>query len=100
MKTKNTEISLQTSLQRIAIGTGLILLIPLVMTQVSTEWNWSLSDFVVVAVLLFIAGFGIDFFMRNKSTNMQKAFIGIVIVLGMLWLYVELAVGLFTNWGS
>ena len=64
-------MNIESSLTHIAIGTGLIVMIPAVMTQISEEWNWSLLDFVVIVILL-----------------------------GMLWLYVELAVGLFTNWGS
>lgn len=93
MKTK--KITIQQSLTRIAIGTAGILLIPLL-----ARWPWTLADFIVMAILLFIAGLGIDLFLRQKSKNIYKASIGIAIILGMLWLYVELAVGLFTNWGS
>lgn len=93
MKTK--DISMQQSILRITVGTVLLLLIPLI-----AQWPWSTSDFVVMAVLIFIAGLGIDLFLRNKSSQKQKALVGLAIVVGILWLYVELAVGLFTNWGS
>lgn len=93
MKTK--DISMQQSVLRILVGTAALLLIPLI-----GQWPWSFSDFVVTAVLIFIAGLGLDLFLRNKSSQKQKALVGLAILIGILWLYVELAVGLFTNWGS
>lgn len=87
--------SMKKSLLRITLGTALLLMIPLL-----GRWPWTISDFILMAVLIFLAGLGIDLFIRQKSKNMNKAVIGIIIVLGILWLWVELAVGLFTNWGS
>jgi hypothetical protein len=51
-----TVISRQKNIVRIAVGTGLILLIPLVAMQVSDEWNWSPLDFVFMGMLLFGTG--------------------------------------------
>lgn len=89
---------------RPAIVSGLILLLPLVLqltigTGVGGQgFNWKLNDFVIIGVLLFITGILIEFAL--KKFGRHRIFAVGVILVGFLWLYVELAVGLFTNWGS
>lgn len=82
----------------IALGTVLILLVPLVAMQFTTEVNWSLSDFIVMGVMLFVTGTLIDFAVRKAGRFRFLA--AAVIAFLFLWLWAELAVGLFTNWGS
>ena len=85
------------------VGACLILLIPLALqltigTGVDGQgWNWKLDDFIVIGILLFITGFLIEL---AQKMGKHRVFWIIAIILGFLWLYVELAVGLFTNWGS
>jgi hypothetical protein len=82
----------------IALAVGLILLVPLVAMRFTGEVSWTLSDFVVMGALLFITGLGIDLAWRKMG---KYRIVGaIVVVVAFLWLWVELAVGLFTNWGS
>ena len=94
---------------RVAVWTLGILIIPFLAMQfnlqvpdpgssVSDEVNWTLSDFVVMGVLLFTTGSLIDLAARKAGKNKALAIAGIVIL--FLWLWAELAVGVFTNWGS
>lgn len=97
-KTKNDIIMQNRIFAWVALATGLILLIPLVAMQFSSEVNWNLTDFIIMGVLLF--GAGSIFVLAARRTTKHRLIIGCVVVIALLWLWVELAVGLFTNWGS
>jgi hypothetical protein len=60
--------------------------------------NWTLSDFVMMGTLLLIVGIGLDLVYRKAGK--YKTLAVIVIVGAFFWLWAELAVGVFTNWGS
>jgi hypothetical protein len=80
---------------RIAIVTVGILMIPLL-----ARFPWTLSDFIVMGILISSVGTLVELArtkVRNKTHRI--ALIAGFVFLG-LWLWVELAVGLFTNWGS
>jgi hypothetical protein len=89
---------------RVALITLALLLIPLVLqltigTGVDGQgFNWTLSDFVIIGSLIFIAGLFIDWARRRAGKYRVIAIT--LIVVAFLWLWAELAVGLFTNWGS
>ncbi|QNL21274.1 hypothetical protein HZR84_04755 [Hyphobacterium sp. CCMP332] len=85
-------------INRIKIVLGIVaflLLIPLVAMQLSDEVNWSINDFIVMALLL--SGFGIlaDLILRKvrKISLRIIAFIAIFAVFVLVW--AELAVGIF-----
>lgn len=84
---------MQNHIARIALGTAAILMIPLLF-----RWSWTRSDFIVMGIMIFVFGLVLDFIL--KKAGKYKVAGGIAIVLLFLWLWVELAVGLFTNWGS
>lgn len=77
---------------------ALILMILFIIMQFSSEMKWDESDFIMVGVLLVIAGSVYEFLI--KKSGKYQVIAGYVIALLALWLYAELAVGLFTNWGS
>jgi hypothetical protein len=66
--------------------------------QFSSEVNWTLSDFIIMGAILFVTGFMLDLARRKMGKYRIAGVITIVVL--FLWLWVELAVGLFTNWGS
>lgn len=79
----------------VLLVTALLLMIPLVAMQVTTEVHRTISDFIVMGALLLAAGFG---FLRtsSKTTNMKHKFaIGLIFLLVLLIIRVELAVGIF-----
>lgn len=96
MKLKNTI--------RVALITLGLLLIPLVLqltigTGIDGQgFNWTLSDFAIIGSLIFVAGLFIDWARRRAGKYRVIAIT--LIVVAFLWLWAELAVGLFTNWSS
>ena len=100
METKNTDIVTQNRVFLwIALVTGLILMIPLVAMQFTSEVNWGVSDFIVMGVLLFGMGF-IYVHVARVTPRKYRILIGTVVVAALLWIWAELAVGVFTNLGS
>ena len=72
-----------------------ILLIPYIATQVSSEWNWNLADFVVFGAMLLGAGFAIEFVGRKIKESRYRTAIIITLVIAFLLLWAELGVGIF-----
>jgi hypothetical protein len=91
-------------LSRIALITSVLLLIPFglqltIGTGVDGQgFNWTLPDFVVIGLLIFITGVVLDYSMRRWSKHKVLVAGGILIVFIYIW--AELAVGIFTNLGS
>lgn len=90
--------SISTSVVRVALSTLGLLCIPLLGNQFVDGWDWSPSDFVVMGTMIFITGMLLDRVLSGGSKN--RLLIAGVIVFLFLWLWAELAVGVFTNWGS
>lgn len=82
----------------ITLATVLILMVPLIAMQFTSEVQWSLFDFVLMGALIFAAGAALDVSWQRAGKYKVLAVAGIV--LAFLWLWAELAVGIFTNWGS
>jgi hypothetical protein len=94
MKTKKKDVVMQDKVfQWIALGTGAVLLIPLI-----AQWPWTLGDFILMGVLLFGAGSTFVFLVRKLPKH--RLTIGIVVLAALLYIWAELAVGIFTNLGS
>lgn len=80
---------------KIVLGTALLLLVPFIAMQFTSEVYWALPDFVVAALLLLVTGFGCEWVMRKvNSKHLRYALIVLVIVLFLL-IWAELAVGIF-----
>ncbi len=73
----------------------LLLLIPLIAMQFSNDVNWSIMDFVAAGVLLFGTGLTIQFVLRKVKTRKNRILICSFILLLLLLLWIELAVGIF-----
>ena len=72
-----------------------ILSIPLMAMQFTKEVNWTLSDFLIMGILLFITTFTIDFVLKKFKTLKSRLIlvVGTLALLVLVW--AELAVGIF-----
>ncbi len=72
-----------------------LLLIPLIAMHFTNEVNWTLSDFVVAAVLLLGTGLLCELVMRKINKIKNVIVICAVILIAVIFIWVELAVGIF-----
>ena len=99
METKNTDIFPQNKvIFWIAFATGLVLLVPLLAMQFTNEVAWSLSDFVTAGTLLF--GTGLTFVLAARKMRKYRAVLGVALAAALIYVWAELAVGIFTAWGG
>ena len=78
---------------------ALVLLVPLLAMQVSDSVAWSLFDFFVMGALLFGAASSYVLALRHIAVA-HRLKVAIIIVLVLLYVWVELAVGGFFSLGS
>lgn len=96
MKAKPAHISLlDNNIIRIALGTMLLLLIPLLAMQFTNEVEWNLIDFTVAGTLLFGTGLAYELITRKVRSTKYRAAVGAVLVTALILIWVELAVGIF-----
>jgi peptidoglycan/LPS O-acetylase OafA/YrhL len=74
---------------------ALLLLIPFLAMQFTDEVNWTLSDFLVAGVLLFGTGLLIELAFRKLKKTSYRIAVCAAILVGLLLIWAELAVGLF-----
>jgi len=79
----------------ILLAAPLLLLIPFIAMQFSSEVNWSFMDFLVMGVLLVCTGLMLEFVIRKVSKkNIRIVLIAITLIVFLL-IWVELGVGVF-----
>lgn len=82
----------------LGVAVALLLTIPLIAMQFSADVVWTPMDFGAMAALLL--GAGSIFIAAARRFPKHLVAIAIIVALGFLYLWAELAVGIFTNWGS
>lgn len=87
--------SLHKPLLGVAVATAVLLLVPAVAMQVSSEVLWGPGDFLVAAILLFGAGSLAVLSLRHVVGTGRRLALGGAVGLGLLVVWAELAVGLF-----
>ena len=98
MKNLKSIINSKYAFAWIALDTALLLLIPLIGMQLSDSWNWTLSDFVIAGVLIYIMSS--LFVLAARRWPAKTVLIGFGVLLETNYICDELAVGIFTNLGS
>ena len=73
---------------------ALLLLIPAVAMHVTSEINWGPLDFLAAAVLLGGAGICLELVVRFTQGKLARTVFGGLVVLAMLLVWAELAVGI------
>ncbi|MCI0351057.1 MAG: hypothetical protein L0Z53_16655 [Acidobacteriales bacterium] len=76
---------------RIAIGTGLILLIPLVLTLLGS-WHWRPGAFIFFFVLLFGAGLTYELVAKRMSNKAYRFAVGLAVGTALILTWMNLAV--------
>jgi hypothetical protein len=82
-----------------AITVG-VLLIPFLTMQFTQEVDWDSTDFIIMGILIFGTSFVFDQAMKKIQDHKQRIITGLAIIVGFLYVWAELAVGIFTNLGS
>lgn len=93
MKTSQT-LQSRKRLILISLSALMILLIPLIAMQFTAEVKWTISDFVVAAILFLITGLSLELMLRRVKTTKQRVMLSIILFLVFLFIWAELAVGL------
>lgn len=95
MKSSDANLSaLNRNIIRIAVVTGLILMIPLVAMQFTAEVDWNLFDFVIMGTLIF--GTGLAYELISRSIHKEYRLVVVAVLFVLLFLvWAELAVGVF-----
>lgn len=86
-----------TSLKRFSfmlLSVALLLFIPFIAMQFTDQVNWSLSDFLVMGILLLGTGL-ISELVRRKVHNRYRIVLWAIILASLFLIWAELAVGIF-----
>jgi len=76
--------------------TAILLLIPLVAMQFTTEVRWGAEDFLAAGCLLIATGIGIALVARYVKRPAYRVMLMGALVLALALVWAELAVGIFT----
>lgn len=79
----------------ILITIAILLLIPLIAMQFTSEVNWELNDFIIMGVLLLFTGLSCELILRKVKSIKIRILICGVILLAFLLVWAEMAVGIF-----
>ena len=82
-------------LKIILITVFFILMIPLVASQLNSDVNWDIQDYIIAGLILFGAGFLIHIAFNRLKTVKHRTIIIIVLFVLLLLLWAEMGVGIF-----
>lgn len=75
-----------------------LLMAPLITTQLGDDWDWQLSDYIVMGCMLFVMASLCVIVMRHFPKKQFLVLLAFIVL--TLYIWAELAVGIFTNIGS
>lgn len=95
MQNKTLTIIGNKRLTGIVLTIAILLLVPLIAMQFTNEVNWSFFDFLVAGLLLLAAGLACEFVLQKVKKPVHRIAICAAILLALLLIWIELAVGIF-----
>jgi hypothetical protein len=87
-------MTLPQSILRVALGTALLLLIPLTAKLFFADMAWTLFDFAAAGILLFGSGLTFTLVARLSDNTAYRLAVGVAVAAGLLLVWANLAVGL------
>ncbi len=91
---ENTTIIMQNKIiVRPALGTGLILLIPLFGNLFVAGWNWPLPAFILAGTLLFGTGLTYELVAKKMNNKAYRFAVGLALAAAFILTWMNLAVG-------
>lgn len=82
-------------LSYVALGTAIILLLPLLAMQFTNEVDWSVFDFAIMGTLLMGIGATYVLTARKVRSTRHRLVLGAVLAMALFLMWAELAVGVF-----
>ncbi|KQV51243.1 MULTISPECIES: hypothetical protein [unclassified Duganella] len=79
----------------VGLGAATILLVPLIAMQFTDEVRWDWFDFLAAGMLLVVSGGSYVLLANRMDNRVQKAVLAIALGIGLLAVWMELAVGVF-----
>lgn len=79
----------------ILLGTLVLLCIPLIAMQFTSEVDWSTFDFLVAGILLATTAFVCDLVWRNVENDTLRIVLLLALIVFFFLIWAELAVGIF-----
>ena len=95
MKTQKTKNSQNKRLISIILAVPVLLMIPLIAMQFTDEVNWTLSDFIIMGILLLSTGVICELVIRTVKNSTYRIALCIVVLFMLFLIWAELAVGVF-----
>jgi len=83
------------TLLSIIFTVAFLLLIPLIAMRFTEEVHWTLSDFMVAGALLLGTGLLLDLILRKVKSIKYRIAISVTLLIALLLVWAELAVGIF-----
>lgn len=94
---------MKVDVKRLSIWAGivaLVLLIPLIAMQFTSEVNWDFSDFAIMGAILFGLGFAYELITNRSVNTMYRTAFGVGLLGAFLLFWVNGAVGIIGNEGQ
>lgn len=79
----------------IILAVPVLLMIPLIAMRFTDEVNWTLSDFIIMGVLLLSTGVICELVIRSVKNSTYRIALCIVVLIMLFLIWAELAVGVF-----
>lgn len=70
-----------------------ILIIPLIAMQFTSEVNWDIGDFIIAGILLFGTGILLELILAKSKKYKTLLILTVIVLLLLIWM--EMAVGIF-----
>jgi len=79
----------------ILLASAIVLLIPLIAMQFTDQVIWNIFDFIIAGILLFGISMVSELLIRKAKTKRSRLIILVMLAIAFLFLWGDLAIGLF-----